>query len=368
MAVETRPVDTISKENLFIGLPIVLFERKLSDGTFDVPRNLGILDSSELQKAVEIAQLRNRASGLSVLEREIIRQIEPSLALGVFNFEPENMRLLLASKSLTEVASSTVVVTNDPFTVPNDFDKFGALANRSITTEPLTSLNAAPVTSEAVGTGQGGTFGETTGDFALDFPILVIGDVTSYLEGATERVGNLVAGTTPLAGEIGIVVGAVANSGQITYPAGEAPASGDDIVATYTPSFTFTNLTDYVLDPFEGRLRILGGSGQGGEFKTRAGQILHADYSYNQPDENQLAPFTQASFEGRATVKQLTDVGVNFIWDIPVVSIRVNDDALTWNADDFATGSLTMNLLSDPSAPSAPFGTWRHFPETPASC
>jgi len=369
MAVETRPVDTISKDNLFIGLPIVLFERLLPSGAYDVPRNLGVLDSAELAKAVEVAQFRNKTSGLSVLEREVVRLIEPTLTLGMFNFEPENMRLLLASKSFTEVTTSTVVVVDDEFTVPDDFTKFGALSNRAISTEPLTDLDPKTVTSEAVGTGDG-VLGTTSGDFALDYPILVIGDITAFTVGVNNRLADLVAGA-PGAGQIGVVVGAVATSGFIDFEGtgnGVVPAAAEAVVATYTPSFTFANLTDYTVDPFEGRLRILGGSGQGGEFKTRAGQTLIADYSYVQPTETQLKPFTQSSFEGRATIKQLTDVGVNFIWDVPVVSIRVNDDALSWNADDFATGALTMNLLADPSAPATPFGVWRHFPETPAAC
>lgn len=367
MSVEPRPTDLVTKEHLFVGLPIVLFERKLASGAFDTPRNLGILDSAELQKTVEVAQLRNRASGQSVLEREVVRLVEPNLQVALFNFEPKNAQLFLSSKDLVTVAQTVTAVTDDEVVVPDSFDKFAVLDNRNITTEPLTSLDAKTVTLEKVGTGQGGTFGETTGDFALDFPILVIGDVTLYQEtpsggSANDRTADLVAGSSPAAGQIGIEVGATATSGQITYPAGEAPAAGTLIEVTYTPSFTFTNLVDYVLDPFEGRIRFLDVN------KVRASQIVLADYSFNQPDEDQVKPFTQASFEGRATVKQLTDVGVNFIWDIPSVSIRINDDSFTWNADDFATASLTMNILADPNSPSAPFGTWRQFPETPASC
>lgn len=368
MAVETRPTDTITKDNLFIGLPIVLFELKLASGAFDVPRNLGLLDSAELQKTVEVAQLRNRTSGISVLEREVVRLVEPSLQIGMFNFEPLNSQLMLASCDVTGVAASTVVVTDDEVVVPNAFTKFAALTNRDLTTDPLTDLDPKVNTLEVVAaSAPGGVFGETQGDFALDFPILVVADVTLYQETSaagvvTDRTSDIVAGAAPTAGQIGIIEAAIATSGEIKYPAGEAPAAGTKIEVTYTPSFTFANLTDYVLDPFEGRLRFLDVD------KVRAGQIVLADYSFSQPVEDSIKPFTQSSFEGRATVKQLTDVGINFIWDIPSVSIRINDDPLTWNADDFATGSLTMNILSDPASPSAPFGTWRQFPESAAAC
>lgn len=366
MSVEPRPTDLITKENLLVGIPFVLFERKLASGAFDTPRNLGIIDSAELQKVVEVLQLRNRQSGLSVLEREVVGRLEPSLALQLFNFEPANMQLFLSSKDLTTVAASTVVVTDDEVTVPPNFpNQFASLDNRNLTTEPLTDLDVKTITLENVGLGQGGTFGETQGDFALDFPILVIGDVTLYQEtpsggSPTNRTGDLVAGAAPLAGQIGIIVGASATSGEITYPAGEAPALNVKIEATYTPSFTFTNGTDYLLDPFDGRIRFLNTN------QVRVGEVLLADYSYSQPDEEQLKPFTQSAFEGRATIKQLTDVGINFIWDVPSVSIRVNDDPFAFNADDFATASLTMNLLSVGGA--TPFGTFRQFPESPAAC
>lgn len=368
MAVETRPVDTISKENLFIGLPIVLFEQKLASGAFDVPRNLGLLDSAELAKTVEIAQLRNKTSGLSVLEREVVRLVEPVLNIGMFNFEVKNTQLMLASCDIVNFSASTTVVLNDEVTVPNAFTKFANLTNRDITTDPLTSLDPKVNTLEVVtASAPGGSFGETPGDFALDFPILLITDVALYQETTlagvvTDRTADLVAGAAIGTGDIGIAVGATTTSGDIDYFTAEAPAAGLKIEVTYTPTFTFTNLTDYVLDPFEGRIRFLDVD------KVKAGQVLLADYSFTQPIEDRLKPFTQASFEGKATVKQLTDVGINFIWDIPSVSIRVNDDPLTWNADDFATGSLTMNILADPASPANPFGIWRQFPESTVAC
>lgn len=360
MAIEPRPVDLVTKQNLFVGTPIVLFEREISTGVFDTPLNLGIVDNAELQKVVQLLDLNNAQSGLTQLERRAVGGIQPALQLGLFNFEPNVMRYMLGSKAVTTLAASTVAVTDDEVTVPNSFDKFAVFDNRNLTTEPLTDLDCKTITSEAVGTGQGGTFGETQGDFALDFPVFVIGDITSYLEGGVERVGDLVAGAAPMAGQIGVIVGASATSGEITYPAGEAPAAGDAIVVTYTPSFTFTNGTDYVLDPFEGRIRFLDTD------KVRANQVVLADYSYSRVDTTRLSPFTQNAFSGRATVKQLTDIGINFIWTIPSVSIRLTDDALTWDNENFATGTLIMDILSDGT--SAPYGVFDQYPETPAVC
>ncbi len=363
MAVEPRPVDTVTKENLFVGTPIVLFERKLSSGAFDVPFNLGIVEGSELQKVVQLLELRDAASGLQVLNRRSVGAIEPLLQLSLFNFEPDVMRYLLGSCSTTVISAALTVVLDDEVTVPDAFTKFASLDNRNVTTEPLTDLDAKTVTLEAVGTGDG-VLGTTDGDFALDFPVFVLTDLSGgvFTIGGVDRTGDLVAGV-PGAGQIGLTVGAVPNSGFLDFEGtggGAVPAAGDAIVATYTPTFTFTNGTDYILDLFEGRIRFLSTD------KVRADQIVLADYSYNRAATTRLTPFTQNAFEGKATVKQLTDIGINFIWTIPSASIRVNDEALTWSAEDFATGSLTMDILSDGSA--APFGTFDQFPETPVVC
>lgn len=358
MSIEARPTDTITKNNLFVGMPFILFERKLASGAFDTPRNLGIIDSAELQKTIEVLQLTNKQSGITVLEKEAIGRIEPRLQIGIFNFEPANMRYFLASKSLTEVSSSTVVVTDDEVTVPSLFpNEYAPLSNALITTEPLTDLDPKTVTSEAVGTGDG-----SSNAFALDFPVLVVGDLTTITVGGVTYTPIAVSAAAT-GNEVEVVVGAVATSGNLEFFVGGSttpPPNGDAIVATYTSTMTFTSGTDYTLDPTDGRIRFLDTD------KVRIGQILEADYSYTQLDETTFVPFTQGSFEGRVTIKQLTGLGVNFIWDIPSASIRLNDDPFAWNADDFATGTITMNILSVGGC--APFGTWRHFPETPDVC
>ena len=356
MAIEARPVDTVTKANLFVGTPIVLFEREISTGVFDTPLNLGIVDNAELQKVVQLLDLKNASSGLSQLERRSVGGIEPSIQLGLFNFEPNVMRYMLGSKSVTAVSASTPVIVDEEVTVPNDFTKFAAMDNRLITTEPLTDLDPKVITLEAVGTGDG-----VAVQFNLDFPILVIADVSGgvFTVGGTDRTGDIVS-APPASGQIQIVEGAVPTSGEINFFAGEAPAAGAAIVATYTPTHSFVSGTDYFLDPAEGRIRFLDVD------KVRANQILLADYSHTQNAVTRLLPFTQNAFSGRCVVKQLTDIGINFIWTIPSCSIRLTDDALTWDNENFATGTLLLDILSDGTT--QPFGVFDQSPETPAVC
>jgi hypothetical protein len=365
MSVIARPIDTITKENLFIGYPIVLFERLLSSGSYDVPRNLGIVDAAELQTIVGISQLRNQSSGVSVIEREVVRQLEPSLVFGIFNFEPENMRLFLASSELTSLSPSTVVVTDNEYVVPNDTNKFGVLSNRNLTTPALTDLTFKTITAEDVGTGDG-TLGAVSGEYALDHSVAAVGDVTG-LTVAGVAFTPIAVGAAAAGNEVEVVVGASGTSGNLQFFVGGAPSDVTGaIAATYTPSHALVNGTDYLVDPYEGRVRMLFGSGEGAEFKVDPDQILLADYSYARFASTQMRPFTQSTFEGRATIQQLTEgLGVNYIWTVPVVSIRVNDEAFSWSAEDFAVGSLTMNILSDPSSVTAPYGTFIQYPETP---
>ena len=197
MSVFPRPADPITKAHLFIGQPIVEFSPALSTGGFGPHRSLGIIDAAAIQKTIELATLRNPQSGVSRLEREIVRLFEGRLALSVFNFDPENMRLFLAARDLTAVSGGTVAVVNELLTLTDDDRDFVNLDNMLVT-EPLTGLDVAQIVLEAVGIGQGTPFGETLGQFSLDFPIKVIGDVTSYLENTTERVADLVGGNPPV--------------------------------------------------------------------------------------------------------------------------------------------------------------------------
>ncbi len=366
MSVEPRPTDTTTVDFLQLGMPFVEFAPLLSGGSFGPFRSLGIIDNAEVAKAVELVALRSAQSGVSVLVRELVRQFDATLTVGIFQHSPDNMQLLFASSTNVFVSGGTLTATDDPFTLTADNRDFLDLAQGAIV-EPITGTTAAQITLEAVGTGQGGTFGETTGDFALDFKPLVIGDVTSYLETdgvtVTERFANLVAGSAPMAGEIGIEIGATAVSGEITYPSGEVPAVGVTITVTYEPTHAFVENTDFILDYQQGRIRFF-------DFETstpnteplRQFQPMEATYDYTEFDHSNIQPYTQFVFQGKTRVRLLTDVGINIIWLIPNTSVRITDDAFTFNRDEFQVSTLAIQLLDNGGA--SPFGIMEVFEET----
>jgi len=138
------------------------------------------------------------------------------------------------------------------------------------------------------------------------------------------------------------------------------PPNGAAIVATYTPSFSgadFLLNTDFFVDPLVGRIRFFDPTGASNSpFRTTGdNQPMLVGYDYSQNAANDLVPFTQNVFEGKATIKHLTDVGINFIWQIPSASIRITDDGLTFDAADFASAVLVLNILN--AGGSAPYGT-----------
>ena len=364
MSVQPRPVDTVTPDFVQVGEPFVEFAPLLPAGTFGPFRSLGIVDTAEFAKVVNLIQLRSSQSGVSVLVREDVQQFDATLNVGLFQHSPENLQLIFASSTLTSVTGGTLTATDDPFNLSGSARDFVDLTNQLLV-EPLTSVTPGPIALENVGTGQGGTFGETTGDFALDFKIALIGDVSLYQETlgtvVTDRTGDLVAGTTPMAGQIAIDTGATATSGQITYPAGEAPASGTIIEASYEPTFTFVENTDFTVDPDPGRVRFL--SINGATDELRFFQPMEATYDYTAVDRDDITPYTQFVFQGRTRVRLLTDIGINLIWTIPRTSIRITDDAFTFNRDEFQVSQLAIQVLDAGGA--APFGTAQIFPETP---
>lgn len=360
MAVEARPSDLLTRANVFIGMPFIEFSPALTGGGYGAYRQLGIVDSAALQKTLETIQLIDSRSGVQVVDREEISSLQIGMQLSMFKFDPENLQLFLGAPTLTTVSSGSVAVTNEQFTV-QPTDRFGYLQHGRIAATALTGIDPMPVVNEAVGTGNG-VLGGTTGDFALDWPVKVIGDVTAFTVGGVNEFANVVSGTTPAAGQIAIAVGAAANSGQITFGASKIPAAGAAIVASYDPSFVtgdFALNTDYVLDPYGGGIRFLLNT------RVRTNQPLEIDYSYTNVTRQDMNPFTQLTFQGRARIKQLTDLGINFIWPIPSVSIRITDDDFEWSNDGFAAGNLFMRINS--VGGTAPYGTWQSYPETPTS-
>ena len=368
MSVQPRPIDTITVDFLQLGMPFIEFAPLLSSGAFAPFRSFGIVDSAEVAKTIELATLRSAQSGVSVKVRELVRQFDAQLNVGLFQHSPENMQLMFGSESLTDVvADPAFSIAGDPFRLTDDPEDFVDLAQQLID-ESTVVLTADSIIDEAVGTGQGGTFGETTGDFALDFKISVIGDVSSYIERLggvdTERVSDLVAGAAPMAGEIAIQVGATAVSGEITYFGGEAPALNTEIIVDYEPTFATVLNTDFSTDPKPGRVRLF-------DFETvtpnvepfRQFQPMEADYDHVQVAHDDLKPFTQFVFSGKTRVRLLTDVGINIIWTVPSSSVRVTDDAFVFNRDEFQVTTLVLDLLD--AGGTERFGTLELYPETP---
>lgn len=364
MSVEPRPADTTTVDFLQLGMPFVEFAPALVGGGFGPFRSLGIIDSAEIQKEVELATLRSAQSGVSVKIRELLRLFEASLAITTYAHTPENMQLIFASSTLTPVSGGALAVVGDPYQLTDDPEDFLNLSNANLQ-EGTVVPTADEITDEAVGTGQGGTFGETTGDFALDFKIDAIVDVSAYVETTAgvpnDRTADLVAGTTPMATQIGIVIGAVATGGEITYPAGEAPASGVVITATYEPGFAFVLNTDFTTEPKQGRIRHL--AFNGGTDALKNFQPMEANYTYDAIDRNDLLPYTQFVFSGQTRIRLLTDVGINIRWTIPSSSIRITDDPFTFNRDEFQASALSLEILDAGGA--IRFGTMELFEETP---
>ncbi len=364
MSVQPRPTDNITVDFLQLGMPYIEFSPLLSSGAFGPFRSLGIVDSAEVAKTLELATLRSAQSGVSVKIRELVRQFDAVLNVGLFQHSPENMQLMFGSSTLTDVvADPAAAVVGDPFQLTDNVEDFLDLANQLLD-ESTVVLTADSIIDEAVGTGDG-VLGPVTGDFALAFKPLLIGDVTSYIERLagvdTERVGDLVAGAAPGAGEIGIEVGATAASGDITYFGGEAPATGTQIIVDYEPTHAIVLNTDFSTDPQPGRVRIFALDGAGDPFKSF--QPMEADYDHVEVAHDDIQPFTQFVFSGKTRVRLLTDVGINIIWTVPRSSVRVTDDAFTFNRDEFQVTQLVIDLLD--AGGSQRFGTMEIYPETP---
>ncbi len=358
MSVIPRPTDNTDQE-VIVGLPIVEVGLKLPSGAFSSFRTLGVLDSAELQKTLTKIKLQDFSSGVGVTRREVVNEFEPSLVLGMFDFSTQNMQLLFAAAAITAVGATVPSVVDEEIILTTDDRDFVDLDNPQLV-EPVTAITGKVVTAEAVGTGTGTPFGETQGDFALDNKILVVANVSSYLQNGVERVSDIVAGGAPATGEIGIIEGAVATSGEITYFTGEGPPLDHAIVVTYLPTFTSTENTDYFVDPVAGRVRVLFSTN-----KWTAGQTLLVDYDHTVSAHDIISPFTQFVFNARARLNLLTNTGKNLIWPVPVVSISINDTAFPFTKDDFNAASLTITFLSDPTNASDPYGVLQIHPETP---
>lgn len=357
-SIETRPtgINALTSDNVMIGMPYVEFAPAIGSPAYGPFRQLGIISEARITKAIEAAALRSAQSGIDVLVKEIVRSLEARLIVSVFQFDKDNMQLFFGSSTLTTLNAGTGTVTNEAAELQAAATDWSDLANSLVTT--MTSLDPATVTNEAVGTGDG-SLGGTTGDFILDFPVLVIGDVTGFTVGGVDESAKLVSGSTPGAAEIAIVVGDVANSGSITFGSGEIPANGAAIVATYLSTHSLTENTDFSVDYPGGRIRRISGSN-----KLRGAQPLLVDYSYTTFDGGVIAPFTQLTFEGQLRIKLLTDVGINLTWTIPSVNLKLTDTDFEFNREEFAAGELSITLVDDGTT--QPYGTMNVYEESAA--
>ena len=268
------------------------------------------------------------------------------MQLEVFNFRADIAELIFGSTDGVAVSADPAAsVVDEQFIIPNSGAEaertFIGLGNGDIDEATFvgTSITADTRTNEAVGTGDG-TSGDTSGDFSLDFKPLVLGDVAEI---TVAGVDFAVVATFTSGNEVIVDVGTGATSGDLQFGVGGGAANVTGaILATYTPSHSFANLTDYVVDPTLGRIRMLNVNGSTDALKGN--QPMLADYSYDRKASIDLKPFTRTQVDGKVTIKHLTDIGVNFIWTIPSATILITDDALTFGAEEFGTATLALNV------------------------
>ncbi len=356
----TRPVDLLTRTNGMLGTPFVEWGFALEAGGFGSYRDVGITEGSEIAQAASHADMRDPRSGTSQLVRRHTREFDLTLNVQTKLFNAANLQLMLLASGITVVSAGTASVTEEVVFLSDDADDFIDLANALID-ESTMVVTPAPITLEVVGTGQGGTFGEVQADFALDFGPLVIGDVAVFnhtINGiTTARISDVVAGAAPTGTQIGIIVGASATSGQITYASGEAPAVGTLIEVTYEPTHTITQDVDFFTDPKSGRVRCIFSTN-----KLRASQPIEVTYDYNQLDHEAISPGTQLTLPGRARIRHLPDAGVNWVWPIPQCSIQASGDAFSFSADEWNTHTIQITLENNGT--SDPYGVLQVYNET----
>lgn len=376
MPIEPRATDTFTRDNLFLGFSQVSFSPALSAGGFGTPVPLGILSGQELQKTVETLELERGDTGLITVDRELVSKLTTQFQFQTFDFRKDIAQYIFASATLVDItANPAAQITNEDFDLPgtDPFKTFVDL-DRGDLDESTIEVTCATITDESVGTGNG-----VLNNFVLDYKVKAVGDVTSVTVGGTPYT-PVASGAAAAGNEVEVIVGEIdgahpTTSGSLEFfVAGVStpPATTLAIVATYTPSFSTTgtdivNLTDFIVDPILGRIRMLDPAGaDNSPFRTTGdNQPLQVDYQYDQKAGATLLPFTQNVFEGKAVIKQLTDVGSNFIWTVPSASIRITDDALTFDAADFATATLILNILD--AGGSERFGTLELSSETEAN-
>ncbi len=364
-SVLTRPVGLtdIDKINLFIGMPFVEFAPKDAvTGLFGAFRQLGCIDSSALAKEIEIASFKCSQSGTSVLIKELVQSFEARLNVGMFNFDVNNMQLFFASADIVALTAGAVAITSPDEIVNLPADLGWSDLQKQIDTKQ--DVLPSVVTAEAVGTGDGlAGSGAVSGDFSLDFKVFAVADLATITVAGVPYT-PVAVGAGASGNEVEVVIGTGATSGDLQFLTGTDVATDvtGDIVATYTPTFTLVENTHYVIDYLNSRIRHI--SIDEATTLLRTLQPVEVNYTHQQASGSVIRPFTQFVFEGRARVRQSSDVGINFDWTIPLVNVRLTDDDFEWSRDEFAIGNLSVTLVDDGTAD--PFGTFTHYDETAA--
>lgn len=248
-----RPTDQITPNNLLLGMPYVEFAVRVG-GVLQPLRSLGIIDSAELTKELDTLALESSQSGTRVTVRELITRIDPSIAVGIFNLEADNLQLVLGSSVNTDVsAASAQVVADEPLTLTADTLDFLDLDNKALNAG--VSASPAEVLDEAVGTGDG-LLGDVQGDFNLDYKVRAVADVTSVTTtnpatGAVTVWTAIADGTAAAGNQVEVIVGLGATSGSLQFfVAGVATAipAGHAILADYEPSWGLSQAYSLIQD------------------------------------------------------------------------------------------------------------------------
>ncbi len=377
MPVQTRPPDQFTRDNLLLGFSTVEFEPALSGGGFGGAVELGILESEALQKEVELLELERGDAGTLTVDREIVSKLKPTLNIATFNLKFDVAQYVFGSDIATEVtADAASAVTDDPVQAGTGADAirtFLSLSNADVAAGSFT-VDGDELSQENVTNVTGD--GTTQGDYQLQYKVTDFADVSVLLEldsnGATVRTFVPQAGAPASEFQAQVLGTLAATSGELTFF--QAVAAGNTISATYQPTLVGVEddntaaVADYIIDPLQGRImfRALDTFAiPDGTSAFREGQPVLCDYTYDRKSSHLLNPFRQSSFEGRITVKHLTDIGINFIWTIPSATIRITDDDLTFGADDFATAVLIVNV--NDAGGTQRFGTLNISNETEAN-
>jgi len=368
MSVQERPVDNITVDYLQLGIPFVEWSPALTGGGYGPYRNVGIIDTASLEKTINTIELRDASSGISVIKRELINEFDASLLVEIFQHTGDNMQLIFASQTLTAVSEdAAAAVVGDIFTLSDDAGDFVAMGNQLID-ESTVVITCATIVAEAVGTGDGlAGSGAVSGDFALAYKVSDSDvDVTSVTAGGV--VYAVVDAATSTANEVVIDEGATATSGNMQFfdATGTPVNVVGDVVATYTPGFTFvvaddSQLGDYTLNGKDGTVRFFNIGATGDALKFN--QPMSADYNYNRIAYDEINPYTQFVFEGRLRIRLLTDVGINMIWPVPKAQVKLTETAFEFDREEFGSSELEIKMLD--AGGSAPFGIMELYQETP---